>query len=73
MSFEFIRKLPTPAEIKEEYPLPAGLAQLKEKRDAGELYYAGAESEFLDEVRRAKDIPANVVAVGNPAKIIRQL
>ncbi|MCR5459885.1 MAG: 3-deoxy-7-phosphoheptulonate synthase [Acetatifactor sp.] len=34
MSFEFIRKLPTPAEIKEEYPLPAGLAQLKEKRDA---------------------------------------
>jgi len=34
MSFEFIRKLPTPAEIKEEYPLPAGLAELKEKRDA---------------------------------------
>ena len=28
----------------------------KEKRDAGELYYAGAESEFLDEVRRAKII-----------------
>ena len=28
----------------------------KEKRDAGELYYAGAESEFLDEVRRAKDL-----------------
>ena len=34
MSFEFIRKLPTPAEIKEEYPLPAGLAELKAKRDA---------------------------------------
>ena len=34
MSFEFIRKLPTPAEIKEEYPLPAGLAELKEQRDA---------------------------------------
>lgn len=34
MSFEFIRKLPTPAEIKEEYPLPQGLAQLKEKKDA---------------------------------------
>lgn len=28
----------------------------KEKRDAGELYYAGSESEFLDEVRRAKDL-----------------
>ncbi len=33
MSFEFIRKLPTPAEIKEEYPLPAGLADIKAKRD----------------------------------------
>ena len=28
----------------------------KEKRDAGELYYAGAESDFLDEVIRAKDL-----------------
>ena len=34
MSFEFIRKLPTPAEIKEEFPLPAGLAELKAERDA---------------------------------------
>ena len=34
MSFEFIRKLPTPAEIKEEYPLPQGLAELKAQRDA---------------------------------------
>lgn len=28
----------------------------KEKRDAGELYYAGAESDFLDEVRHAKNL-----------------
>ena len=28
----------------------------KEKRDAGELYYAGAESDFLDEVIRAKNL-----------------
>ncbi|MBO4292444.1 MAG: 3-deoxy-7-phosphoheptulonate synthase [Lachnospiraceae bacterium] len=34
MSFEFIRKLPTPAEIKEEFPLPASLAELKAERDA---------------------------------------
>lgn len=33
MSFEFIKKLPTPAEIKEEYPLPPALAAIKEKRD----------------------------------------
>jgi len=34
MSFEFIRKLPTPAEIKEEFPLPAELGRLKAERDA---------------------------------------
>lgn len=34
MSFEFIKKLPTPAEIKEEYPLPAELAKIKAERDA---------------------------------------
>ena len=34
MSFEFIKKLPTPAEIKEEYPLPPQLAKIKEERDA---------------------------------------
>ena len=28
----------------------------KEKRDAGELYYAGAESDFLDEVIKAKNL-----------------
>ena len=34
MSFEFIKKLPTPAEIKEQYPLPPALVQVKEERDA---------------------------------------
>ena len=34
MSFEFVRKLPTPAEIKEELPLPKELAQIKAERDA---------------------------------------
>ena len=33
MSFEFIRKLPTPAEIQKEYPLPAELAEIKKERD----------------------------------------
>lgn len=31
MSFEFIRKLPTPAEIKEQYPVPADVAEMKAK------------------------------------------
>ena len=33
MSFEFLQKLPTPAEIREQYPMPEELALLKEKRD----------------------------------------
>lgn len=34
MSFEYITKLPTPEEIREEYALPPALAQLKKERDA---------------------------------------
>ena len=33
MSFEFKQKLPTPDEIREQYPLPAHLAELKKQRD----------------------------------------
>lgn len=34
MSFEFIKKLPNPEEIREQYPLPKDLSVLKSKRDA---------------------------------------
>ena len=30
MSFEFLQKLPTPAEIREQYPMPEKLALLKD-------------------------------------------
>ncbi len=33
MSFEFIRRLPTPEEIKEQYPVPEKIAKIKEMRD----------------------------------------
>lgn len=33
MSFEFIRKLPTPEEIREQFPVSAELVKLKEERD----------------------------------------
>ena len=33
MGLEFINKLPTPAEIREQFPLPANLAEVKERRD----------------------------------------
>jgi 3-deoxy-7-phosphoheptulonate synthase len=34
MSFEFVKKLPTPDEIREQYPLPSALAEIKKERDA---------------------------------------
>ena len=34
MSFEFVKKLPTPAEIREMLPLAEELARIKEARDA---------------------------------------
>lgn len=33
MGFEFVTKLPTPAEIREQYPLPLELAEIKKARD----------------------------------------
>ncbi|MEY8339300.1 3-deoxy-7-phosphoheptulonate synthase [Lachnospiraceae bacterium 62-35] len=33
MGFEFIQKLPTPAEIKEQFPLPASYAAVKAQKD----------------------------------------
>ena len=33
MAFEFIQKLPTPAEIKEQFPLPAQYAAIKAQKD----------------------------------------
>ena len=33
MSFDFIKKLPTPDEIRNQYPLPEALVQLKKERD----------------------------------------
>ncbi len=34
MSFEFIKKLPVPEEVREQYPLDANLVELKKQRDA---------------------------------------
>ncbi len=33
MGFEFVKKLPTPAEIKEQYPVTAAIEKLKKERD----------------------------------------
>ena len=34
MSLEFVRKLPTPTEIREQYPLSARATEIKKQRDA---------------------------------------
>ena len=48
MSFEFIKKLPTPEEIREQYALPANLVALKEERDAEiQKVITGESDKFL--------------------------
>lgn len=48
MGFEFIKKLPTPAEIRDEYPVPEKLRIIKEKRDAEiKEVFEGKSSKFL--------------------------
>lgn len=48
MGFEFIRKLPTPAEIREEYPVPESLRKIKEQRDQEiKDVFTGKSDKFL--------------------------
>lgn len=48
MSFEFIKKLPTPAEIREQYPFPERLAELKRVRDSEiRAVITGKSNKFL--------------------------
>lgn len=48
MSFEFIKKLPTPAEIRGEFPLPPKLVELKAERDANiRKVITGESNKFL--------------------------
>ena len=48
MSFEFLRKLPSPSEIKEQYPVPGNLAIMKAERDAMiKDVFTGKSDKFL--------------------------
>lgn len=48
MSFEFVKKLPTPEEIREQYPVPENLAALKAKRDEEiRKVFTGESNKFL--------------------------
>lgn len=48
MSYEFIRKLPTPEEIKEQFPVSDDLIQLKKERDAQiRDVFTGKSNKFL--------------------------
>ena len=48
MSFDFLKKMPTPAEIKEAFPLPENLAKLKADRDDMiKKVFTGESDKFL--------------------------
>lgn len=48
MSIEFLKKMPTPAEIKKEFPLPEHLIQLKTERDSMiKQVFTGESDKFL--------------------------
>ena len=48
MSFQFIKKLPIPAEIKKQYPISEKVAQIKNERDAMiRDVFTGASKKFL--------------------------
>ena len=48
MGFTFINKLPTPAEIREQFPLDPKLAQLKSQRDEEiRKVFTGESNKFL--------------------------
>ena len=48
MSFEFIKKLPTPDEIRAQYPVPEKVREIKKARDA-EIrdVFTGKSDKFL--------------------------
>ena len=48
MSFEFIGKLPTPAEVKEMYPVTERVRKIKEEKDAMiRKVFTGESEKFL--------------------------
>ena len=48
MSFEFIKKLPTPDQIRDEYPVPDAMQELKKKRDQEiKDVFTGKSDKFL--------------------------
>ena len=48
MSFEFVRKLPVPSEIKEQYPVPEAAARIKIERDTEiKDVFTGNSDKFL--------------------------
>ena len=48
MSFEFIKKLPTPEEIRKQYPVSEKVQEIKRNRDAMiQDVFTGASDKFL--------------------------
>ena len=52
MGYEFINKLPTPAEIKEQFPLPVECVAAKAQRDEEVKKAISGQSDKLDVYKR---------------------
>ena len=63
MSFNFLNQLPSPEEIKKEYPLPEKLAQIKKERDAmesgGTARHHHTDAAVVDKKRGRSSAPFN--------------
>ena len=61
MSFEFVKKLPAPNEIKRDFPVPERIARLKAQRDAeirdviAEMFKEQKTFEIVDERRHQRE------------------
>lgn len=68
MSFEFIKKLPTPDEIRSQFPVPPDLAKRKEERDAQiRDVLTGKSNKFLVIIEPVPQITKTLSAIMLPA------
>lgn len=75
MSFHFVAKLPTPDEIREQFPVPEHLTQIKHRRDAeirdvitGKAINSWSSSAPVLPITRT---PSAIMSAGSPASTKR--
>ena len=78
MSFTFLNQLPSPAEIKRDFPLSEELKQLKKERDAmisdvitgkDDRFLVIIGSSFRVFIQISRVLPARAIRVSPPSRI----